>query len=100
VSNSETGREGGTGRRIPPYHQPTMGVLTAFLPVVNLLLLDTPSMAGSVNSMPAVQRVCTVHGPVALFGRNPWVGGIAAPQELKGVTVGRKVCAELLLSSR
>ena len=104
VSNSETG-EGGRSREAgcPPYHQGTMGVYTALSPWVILPLLGyTAELTSRLMSRLYTRGTvrCTVRGPQALFGINPWVGGIAAPLVLQGVTVGRDFCAELLCSSR
>ena len=45
----------------PPYHQGTIGILTAFFPMLDFPLLDTPTASSSVTSMPAVRHsaLCT-----------------------------------------
>jgi len=48
---------------------------------------------------PAAPSGGGVTGPVAQFGRNPWVRDTLRLRIPKGVIVGRKVCAELLALS-
>ena len=42
----------------------------------------------------------SVHAREAQHGNNPWVGGMSALRDLKGVIVGMSLCAELLRSQR
>ena len=50
-------------------------------------------MVGVEHTGSAAQWCVTVRE--ALFGNNPWVGGILSSQNLKGVTDDRHVCAEV-----